>query len=678
MTTAASILAAGPYPERDEPREGKLDRLLTALRYFTGSASTGSVRLGRIVEAANAAAAGMDASSDAQLRERAVALRPRLRLKGHTDLALAGEAFALVREAASRTIGLRHFDVQLTGGWALLNGMVAEMETGEGKTLAATLAAATAALSGRAVHVITVNDYLAERDTEWMRPIYEALGLSVGCVKGGMAPDLRRAAYRCDVTYCSNKEIAFDYLRDRMALGGKPRAISMQLDALTGAGLRSRLLLRGLQFAIVDEADSVLIDEARTPLILSAQADHSQEEAAHRQALDLARRLSDADFEIRDEGIEITDGGSRRLEQLAQPLTGVWRGPRRREQLVRQALKALHQFKRDKHYLVRDGKVVIVDEFTGRLMPDRSWEQGLHQLIEIKEGCEVTGRRETLARISYQRFFRRYVHLAGMTGTASEVASELWAVYGLRVARIPTNRPVRRSRYPDRIHGRAERRWRAVVEQHREAPAGGKAGAGGNALRGSFRAPGIAARRGAGAVPPAQRAPGPRRSRDHRARRRAGLRHRGDEHGGTRNRHQAGEPGVAEAGGLHVIATELHDSGRIDRQLFGRGGRQGDPGTCEAILAIEDDLVKSFFPLAADWLRDKDPPTGATRQPRVPGGAMARRTDPFAGAAQPAGPGRLPGGRAGFRGARRVSALRRAGSPRLRVTPPHGKGDPGT
>jgi len=400
MTIAASVSGGSPYPERDEPREGTLERLLTTLRYFTGSASTGGRRLGRIVETSNASAAGLGSLSNAELRSRAAALRARLKRHGYTDPALAGEAFALVRESASRTIGLRHFDVQLVGGWALLNGMIAEMETGEGKTLTATLAAATAALSGRAVHVITVNDYLAERDTEWMRPIYEALGLSVGCIKGGMDPDARRAAYNCDVTYCSNKEIAFDYLRDRMVLGGKPRAIAMRLEALTGAGARGRLLLRGLQFAIVDEADSVLIDEARTPLILSAEADHSQEEGIHRRALDLARQLSDADFQVRDDGIDITDSGGRKLEKLAQSLTGVWRGPRRREQLVRQALSALHTFKRDKHYLVRDGKVVIIDEFTGRLMPDRSWEQGLHQLIEIKEDCEMTGRRETLASAS--------------------------------------------------------------------------------------------------------------------------------------------------------------------------------------------------------------------------------------------------------------------------------------
>lgn len=606
MIASASVLAASPYPERDEPREGKLDRLLTALRYFTGSATTGGARLGRIVEATQASAAGIDTLSDADLQSRAADVRRRLRRKGYSDPSLAGEAFALVRKAASRTIGLRHFDVQLVGGWALLNGMVAEMDTGEGKTLTATLAAATAALSGRAVHVITVNDYLAERDTEWMRPIYEALGLSVGCIKGGMDPGSRRAAYNCDVTYCSNKEIAFDYLRDRMVLGGKPQPIPLRLDALVGAGMRRKLLLRGLQFAIVDEADSVLVDEARTPLILSAEADHTQEEAVHRQALDLAQQLSDVDFEVRDEGIELTGSGGRRLERLAQTLSGVWRGPRRREQLVRQALSALHSFTRDKHYLVRDGKVVIIDEFTGRLMPDRSWEHGLHQLMEIKEGCDVTGRRETLARISYQRFFRRYVHLSGMTGTASEVASELWTVYGLRVAKIPTHKPVRRVRGADRVYGSSDAKWRAVIASiEKQRLAGRPVLVGTRSVEASEQ---LAALLDEAQLP--YRLLNARQDRDE-AEIVAGA---GEAACVTVATNMAGrgtdiklDAGVAEKGGLHVIATELHDSGRIDRQLFGRCGRQGDPGTCEAILAIGDDLVESYLPLVAEWLRDRDP-----------------------------------------------------------------------
>jgi preprotein translocase subunit SecA len=413
-----------------------------------------------------------------------------------------------------------------------------------------------------------------------------------------MDPEARRAAYRCDVTYCSNKEIAFDYLRDRMVLGGKPRSIAMKMEALSGAGASRRLLLRGLQFAIVDEADSVLVDEARTPLILSAEARQTQEQVLHEQALALARQLDDADFEMHDNGIEISERGLDKLEELCQPLKGVWRGPRRREQLVRQALSALHMFQRDKHYLVRDGKVVIIDENTGRLMPDRSWEQGLHQLIEIKEECEVTGRRETLARISYQRFFRRYVHLSGMTGTASEVASELWAVYRLRVATIPTNKPPRRVRYADSVYGRSELKWRAVVERISKLREAGRPVLVGTRSVAASEA--LARLLEQAQVP--FRLLNARQDRDEAEI----VALAGDPGCVTVATNMAGRgtdiklaPGIAELGGLHVIVTELNDSARIDRQLFGRGGRQGDPGSCEAILAIEEDLVATFLPAAA-------------------------------------------------------------------------------
>ena len=593
---AVSALADSRYPERDEPRLGTLDRLVASARFVTGR--LGRRSLERIVAATDAAAARLDALSNPELLAQASELRSRLRRAGVLDIGLTATSFALVREAAARTVGQRHFDVQLVGGWAMLNGMLAEMETGEGKTLTATLAAATAALAGRAVHVVTVNDYLAERDAEFTRPIYEALGLTVGCVKQGMDPDARRAAYRCDIAYCSNKEVAFDYLRDRMVLGGKPRPIASRIEALAGEDPGRRLLLRGLQFAIVDEADSVLVDEARTPLILSAQARQGQEEVMHRDALTLARELAPEDFRIGEQGVDIADSGLAKLETLSEPLSGVWRGPRRREQLVRQALTALHVFERDKHYLVREGKVVIIDENTGRLMPDRSWEQGLHQLIELKEGCEMTGRRDTLARISYQRFFRRYVHLAGMTGTAREVARELWAVYRLRVATIPTHKPGRRRRAADRVYGSSERKWRAVVGRVRELrEAGRPVLIGTRSVKASER---LAAHLDEAGL--AYRLLNARQDRDE-----AEIVARAGEAGRiTVATNMAGRgtdiklgAGVAEAGGLHVIATELNDSARIDRQLFGRCARQGDPGSCEAILALDEDLVASFFPAAA-------------------------------------------------------------------------------
>ena len=602
MAAASFALAGTRYPEREERREGKLERLVAGVRYFTGGVNARTSQLARIVPATEKAAAGLEALDDQDLRERAAALRTRLQRAGFGVPGLAAAAFALVREAAARAIGQRHFDVQLIGGWAMLQGMLAEMETGEGKTLTATLAAATAALAGRAVHVITVNDYLAERDSQWMRPIYQGLGLTVGCIRQGMEPDSRRAAYRCDVTYCSNKEIAFDYLRDRMVLGGKPRPIAGRMEALSDSGSGERLLLRGLQFAIVDEADSVLVDEARTPLILSAQGRHSQEEALHRDALGLAQQLAERDFRIGDEGVEISDAGLDNLETLSEPLSGVWRGPRRREQLVRQALTALYVFQRDKHYLVREGKVVIIDENTGRLMPDRSWEQGLHQLIEIKERCEVSGRRETLARISYQRFFRRYLHLAGMTGTAREVAGELWAVYRLRVASIPTNKPGKRRRLADRVYGSADRKWQAVVARIADLRHAGRPVLIGT--RSVAASEELARRLEQAGLP--YRLLNARQDRDEAEI----IGRAGDAGCVTVATNMAGRgtdirlsASVAATGGLHVIATELNDSSRIDRQLFGRCARQGDPGSCEAILAVDEDLVTSFFPVAAARLR---------------------------------------------------------------------------
>lgn len=591
MTAAVTGFLSGGYPERDDKPQSKLERAVTTLQYFSGRLSSRRARLDRIVEAVNACAGEIEALDDAQLLQRAEALRPRLRRAGVSDIELAAQAFAMMRVASFRTTGKRHFDVQLVGAWAMLNGMLAEMETGEGKSLTATLAAATAGLAGQAVHVITVNDYLAERDAEMMAPVYQRLGLTVGFVKQGMDPESRKAAYRSDITYCSNKEIAFDYLRDRLALGGKPRPIATKLSRLESEGNQSTLLLRGLQFAIIDEADSVLVDEARTPLILSAEARQGGEITVHHEALELAQQLTERDYRVTDDGVEITDAGDQRLEELAQEMNGVWNGPRRREQLVRQALSALYQFERDKHYLVRDEKVVIIDEYTGRLMPDRSWERGLHQLIEIKEGCEVTGQRDTLARISYQRFFRRYVHLCGMTGTASEVASELWNVYGMRVARIPTNKPVRRIHYPQRYYGSAEDKWRAVIasiEKHRALGrpvlVGTRSVGASEHLASLLDAEGLAysllnARQDKDEAEIVSLAGEPARITV--ATNMAGR--------GTDIQLSAG---VGDKGGLHVIATELHDSGRIDRQLFGRCGRQGDNGSCEAILAIEDDLVR--------------------------------------------------------------------------------------
>ena len=588
--------ARGFYPERKAPDEGPLDRALTvALGHVRRLHGLRRRRFHDIVAEVERAAAGLDGLSDDELAWRVPALRADLREHGFTP-ETTGRAFALVREVAARRLGQRHYDVQLIGGWAMLHGMVVEMATGEGKTLAATLPASVAALAGIPVHVITVNDYLTRRDAGWMRPIYDALGLRVGAVTNEMDAEARRQAYRCHVTYCTNKEVAFDYLRDRLELGRKPGQIRLRVERLHRSGARlDRLRLRGLAFAIVDEADSVLIDEARTPLIISGPGDGSWEAELYRQALDLSERLGAEehyriDFPKRE--IVLTEAGRAHLDEPCRALGGFWNARLRREDLVRKALSARHLFHRDKHYVIKQGKVLIVDEYTGRVMPGRSWEGGIHQLVETKEGCDVTTETEVLARISYQRFFKRYLALAGMTGTAQEAAAELWTVYKLQVVRVPTHRPMIRRGLPARVSATRDEKWQAVVRRIRELEAAGRPVLVGtrtvadserlaelldreglacrvlNALQDAFEAEVIARAGQRGQITVATNMAG-----------------RGTDI-------LLGE-GVAALGGLHVLATERHDAGRIDRQLFGRCGRQGDPGSYEAFVSLEDELLAS-------------------------------------------------------------------------------------
>ncbi len=591
--------ALGAYPERRDSQAGALDRLAQRL--------TGRIRqyrysrvfpLRTVAKLVDRQAEGLDALNDAQLQERVGGLKYRLRAKGLRQEAVA-EAFALVRETAGRVLGMRPFDVQLFGGWVMLEGMLAEMETGEGKTLTATLPACTAALAGIPVHVISVNDYLVRRDAEWMRPLYEALGLSVATVTEGMDPVGRRAAYAADVTYCSNKQIVFDYLRDRLTLGHRGGSLQLQLERLYDGSARvDRLLLRGLHFAIVDEADSVLVDEARTPLVISGIGNAGSQGDLYAQALELTAPLrpeKDYRLQPREREVTFTDEGLQRLDAQAKPLGGVWTGSRRREELAKLALSAQHLYVRDRDYLVREGRVQIIDEYTGRVMEDRAWERGLHQMIEAKEGCEVTGQRETLARISYQRFFRRYLRLAGMSGTAQEISGELASVYGLGVVKAPTNKPVRRKSRPDRLYSTEERKWRAIVrrvaaihKKGRPILVGTRSVAASERLSGLLADSGLAHevlnarqdQREAEIIGEAGK-PGRITVATNMAGRGTDIRL---------------APGMVERGGLHVIASERHESSRIDRQLFGRCGRQGDPGSYEAVLSVEDELLTKYAP----------------------------------------------------------------------------------
>jgi preprotein translocase subunit SecA len=592
------------YPERLVPPPGKLDALVeSALAPVIRRLRSCMLRRARWLQRVREAGREYSRLRDKEVIEHAEELRPRLVRQGFSPELIA-KAFALVRETAHRTIGQRHFDVQLLGGRVLLEGNIAEMETGEGKTLTATLAACTAALGGLPVHIVTVNDYLASRDCNAMAPVYHALGLTVGAVVHGMAPAERQAAYACDITYCTNKELVFDYLKDRIRIGKAPSRLHVCLDRLQRPQAEGNLLLRGLHYAIVDEADSVLIDEARTPLVIAGIADSDVEQEVYEQSLRIAKFLSkDRHYwlDVRERLVRLTVGGEARVAELAAGLGGLWRGRSRREAFVTQALSALHLFHRDQQYLVHESKVQIIDEYTGRVMADRTWERGLHQMIETKEGCLPANRQETLARISYQRFFRRYLRLAGMTGTAREVAGELWAVYRLGVVRIPTNQPSRRRESPDLIYVTADRKWQAVLKSVVDQQLRGRP-----LLIGTRT---VEASEHLSRLLDDARLPhqvlNARQDREE-----AAIIARAGESGRiTVATNMAGRgtdirltSDVGERGGLHVIATERHDARRIDRQLFGRCGRQGDAGTCQAILSLDDQLVTDHAGRLWRWL----------------------------------------------------------------------------
>ncbi|MFW2371656.1 MAG: DEAD/DEAH box helicase, partial [Gammaproteobacteria bacterium] len=410
----------------------------------------------------------VEAMSDTELDKWIIDIKIQLHSKGLKD-ELICRAFAIIKEVAKRELNMSHYDSQLQGGWIMMQGKIAEMQTGEGKTLTATLPAACAAMANMPVHVVTVNDYLVERDAELMRPVYTRLGLTVGSIVDGMSDQQRQQAYCCDITYCTSKQLAFDYLRDRILLKKFHTDLDLRLSSLySDTPVQDKLLLRGLSFAIVDEADSVFIDEARTPLILSCKAENSQQEELHREAIWLARQMDNSIYyiaDIKSKRVTLTEQGEKYLEELTTNMQGIWRASRRSKTLVQQALSALHCYEKDVNYIIDEGKIHIIDENTGRSMPDRSWEAGLHQMIEEKEECEQSDQNQTIARISYQRFFSRYLKLSGMTGTAMEVAGELWSTYGLAVCQVPPNKPSRRRGDKTHIYYTHEKKWQAVVEE---------------------------------------------------------------------------------------------------------------------------------------------------------------------------------------------------------------------
>jgi len=586
---------------------------LKHMRQLAGPTHSG--RLGRyalLVDRVNALESMTESASDDEIKHKAHELRLRAR-QGDSLNSLLVETFALVREAAKRTIGQRHFDVQVVGGIAIHNRSIAELETGEGKTLVATMPASLNALPGKGLHVVTVNDYLARRDAEWMTPIYEMLGLTVGCIQTGQSDGARRSAYACDITYGTSKEFGFDFLRDelkRLQLGGDAHRKTFEQAYLGRGGLSESQMpvQRTHNFAIVDEADSILIDEARTPLIIGANNQPTQEEAAAYYGSDqLAAtlvRVKDYKYDPLERKAELTAAGRRKVQAIAANPAFVTLTVDGLYEYVERALRAQIAYLKDRDYVTVDGEVVIVDEFTGRMMPGRQWQDGLHQAIQAKERLEITLETITAARVTVQDFFKRYKKLAGMTGTASSDAAELRRIYKVGVFKVPTNRPCRRIWYPDRIFSNSDERFQAVADQIVE-----------------YNKKGVPVLIGTRSIEKSERLS-------------ALLEAAGIEHQilNAKNHEieaqivaQAGQPGkvtvatnmagrgtdiklgegVAQVGGLHVIGTERHEARRIDRQLAGRCARQGDPGQAQFFISLDDEIIEAFGENHAKRVRKK-------------------------------------------------------------------------
>ncbi len=599
------------------------DMFAPLLKKLFGSKNEREVkRMLKAVQAINALEQQMLALSDEQLRAKTVEFKARL-AKGETLDQLLPEAFAVAREAGKRVMGMRHFDVQLIGGMTLHEGKIAEMRTGEGKTLVATLAVYLNALEGKGVHVVTVNDYLARRDANWMRPLYEFLGLSVGIVTPFQPPEEKRAAYAADITYGTNNELGFDYLRDNMAFSLEDK------------------FQRELNFAVIDEVDSILIDEARTPLIISGQAEDSSK--LYQQINQLIPRLKQ---HIEEEEGVVTQEGHFTVDEKTRQVELNEQGHQFIEEMLTQAgllaegeslysahnlsllthvyagLRAHKLFHRNIEYIVQNNQVLLIDEHTGRTMPGRRLSEGLHQAIEAKEGLPIQAESQTLASTTFQNYFRLYKKLAGMTGTADTEAFEFHQIYGLDVVVIPTNKPLARKDFNDLVYLTQEEKYAAIITDIKECQTNGrpvlvgtasiesseyvsqllqKEGIEHKVLNAKFHdkeAEIIAQAGRPGAVTIATNMAG--RGTDillggNWEAEVAALENPGDEQiaqikADWQKRHQQ----VIEAGGLHVIASERHESRRIDNQLRGRAGRQGDPGSSRFYLSLEDNLMRIF------------------------------------------------------------------------------------
>jgi len=532
-------------------------------------------RMSRILDQINDLETSISGLTDSELSERTMQFKERLS-SGETLDEILPEAFAVVRETAKRTVDMRPFDVQVVGGLILHEGKIAEMKTGEGKTLAATMPVYLNALTGRGVHVVTVNDYLAQRDAEWMGPIYTFLGLSVGVIIHGLDDKERKAAYMCDVTYGTNNEFGFDYLRDNM---------KFQIE---------EYVQREFYYAIVDEVDSILIDEARTPLIISGPSEESTDKYYRiNQIIPRLKKEEDFTIDEKSKTVVLTEQGVARAEKLLK-INNLYE-PRNMEILhhVNQALKAHTLFKKDVDYLVKDGQVIIVDEFTGRVMPGRRYSDGLHQALEAKERVKIERENQTLASITFQNYFRMYEKLAGMTGTADTEASEFKSIYDLEVVIAPTNMPMIRHDNADVIYKTTKEKNDAIVEEIKELHRKKRP-----VLVGTISI------ENSELLSKLLKKSGVRHNvlnAKHHEKEAEIIAQAGQLGAVTLSTNMAGRgtdiklgEGVADLGGLHILGTERHESRRIDNQLRGRSGRQGDMGSSRFYLSLEDDLLRIF------------------------------------------------------------------------------------
>ncbi len=532
-------------------------------------------RLRPIVARINALEPQMQELADEDFAQRMAEYRQQVQAGERTLDDLLPEVFALVREASRRVMGMRHYDVQLVGGIVLHRGKIAEMKTGEGKTLVATLPVALNALSGKGVHVVTVNDYLATRDAQWMGKLYNFLGLSVGVIVNGLDDQARKEAYGADITYGTNNEFGFDYLRDNMKF------------------YATQLVQRGHNFAIVDEVDSILIDEARTPLIISGASDESV--GMYRAMDQIVRQLGPEDYTVDEKArtAMLSEEGVAHCEALLHVDNLFDPANITQQHCILQALKAHHVFKRDVDYIVQNDKVVIVDEFTGRLMDGRRYSDGLHQALEAKENVTIAAENQTLASITFQNYFRMYDKLAGMTGTADTEAVEFHQIYNLEVVSIPPNKPMQRKDYPDLIYRTRKEKYGAIIEAIRELYEKGQPVLVGTI---SIETSEMLSQRLKKLNIPHSVLNAKQHAREAEIVAQAGQKGHvtiATNMAGRGTDIVLGE-GVLELGGLHILGTERHESRRIDNQLRGRSGRQGDPGSSRFYLSLEDDLMRLF------------------------------------------------------------------------------------